>query len=105
MRLYFDEIGLKHIIDVYIPEASSMTRIKWGKDNKKVVSKIADFLDNSHMAYIKDNNPVAKRIFKDLDAVYDRKSKSAGMAIRRKLVNFKLTGDVLFKDHFRSLMS
>ena len=56
------------------------------------------------MAYIKDNNPAEKKkkIFEDLDAVYDRESKSARMAIRRKLVDFKLTGDVSLKDHFRS---
>ena len=98
MRLYLDEIGLLHIIDENIPQSPTK---KWKGENQKVVSRIADYLDYSHLAYKKNDNPMAKEIFEDLDAVYNRKCKSARISIMSQLQDFKLAGEMPSKNHFR----
>ena len=60
---------------------------------------IIDYISDSLLGVV-GSNLSAKEIFKNLDSIYDRKSLATQLAVRKKLLNLKLHGDMTMIKHF-----
>ena len=86
------------VIDDEIPENKSR---EWIKNNDRAISKIMEYLANSHLNYVRGENLNAKNVFKKLDDVYDRRSLITQVQIMGRLHNFKMQDKTPLKDHFK----
>ena len=60
---------------------------------------IIDYLSDSLLGVVGENLS-ARDIFKNLDSIYERKSLATQLAVRKKLLNLKLQGDMAMTKHF-----
>ena len=86
------------MIDRLVPENPST---EWTEMNDKAVSEIMDYIADSHLSVVGDDDLIAKYIFVKLDETYNRKSQVTQLSIKNKLSNFKLENDKSLQNHFK----
>ena len=96
MRSLLNELDVLKVIDEQVP--ARMTG-EWIKADKLAKSVIVDYLSDSFLGFAKTYD-TAKQVLQSLDAIYEWESLATQLAIRKKLLGFKLQGDTSLIKHF-----
>lgn len=96
VRALLTELDVIKVIDDEVPENNLQ---EWNKAERLARSVIVEYLSDSFLGFAKDGN-TAKDIIQSLNAIYERKSIATQLAIRKKLLELKLSGDVSLTKHF-----
>lgn len=97
IRSLLSEIDVIEVKDGEIPATRSES---WQKKNRIAKNVIVEYLFDSFIGFVNETI-TAKEIFKNLDSLYKRKSLATQLALRKRLLGFKLQGDIpLMIKHF-----
>ncbi|CAB3252814.1 unnamed protein product, partial [Arctia plantaginis] len=96
IRALLSEIDVISVIDEEVPATRSQ---EWTTKNCIAKSTIVEYLEDSYLGFAKEEI-TAKYIFKNLDALYERKSLATQLALRKQLLSLKLHGDTPLIKHF-----
>ena len=96
IRSLLSDLNVIKVIDSDAPTAPNK---EWMKAESTAKRLITDYLSDSLLGVVGENLS-AKEIFKNLDSIYDRKSLATQLAVRKKLLNLKLHGDMTIIKHF-----
>ncbi|CAB3252695.1 unnamed protein product [Arctia plantaginis] len=96
IRALLSEIDVISVIDEEVPATRSQ---EWITKNCIAKSTIVEYLEDSYLGFAKEEI-TAKYIFKNLDALYERKSLATQLALRKQLLSLKLHGDTPLIKHF-----
>ena len=88
-----------NVIKVIDSDALTPLNKEWMKAESTAKTLIIDYLSDSLLGVI-GGNLSAREIFKNLDSIYERKSLATQLAVRKKLLNLKLHGDMAMTKHF-----
>lgn len=96
VRALLSELGAIKVIDEDKPQKEDN---EWNKCEHVAKSVIIEYLADSFLCFAKPGDS-AKDIFKSLDSIYERKSIATQLALRKKLLGLKLSGDTTLVKHF-----
>lgn len=95
VRALLNEMEVLNVID----EDPKTSCSQWQKNNRTAKGIIVEYLSDSYLGFARDET-TAKEIFRNLDALYERKSIATQLALRKKLLVLKLQGDTTLVRHF-----
>lgn len=96
IRNLLNELEVIKVIDNVVPETPDS---EWLKNERVAKNTLIEYLSDSLLGLVADKS--AKEIFKTLDNIYERKSIATQLALRKKLLNLKLKGDMSLLKHFQ----
>lgn len=99
VRTLLKELKVLSVIDDLSSEAEK-AKPEWQDKDDTAKGVIIDYLSDSFIRFATEPNISAKKIFENLDNIYERKSIASEIVARRKLSLFKLEGDITLTDHF-----
>lgn len=96
VKSLLSELGVLSVIEEEIPTEPNQT---WLKRNCVARNTIIEYISDSLLHFAK-NNPHAKDIIEEMDAIFERKSLATQLACRKKLLTLKLDGSTPLTEHF-----
>lgn len=96
MRALLSELDVIKVIDYETPK---VINDEWKRAERIAKGTIVEYLSDSFLNFAKQEY-TAKNVFRSLDKVYERKSLATQLALRKKLLTFKLQGNTPLSKHF-----